>query len=115
MIIAFFLAQPTKNLEEEIVKLGDHNNHPFIGVVRSDAAVEYFVVVERLILVRNCASFLDAVHDMMSAYFAFDIEYPQGLYALYIFLQHFVYSVKDRQRVPPAATRICSALHKITA
>ena len=92
----------------------DTNNHPVIGVIVTDSGVQYLLIVERQILVNRCASFLEAINDMMSAYFTFDIVYPPPLYPLLIFIQRFVMDVKDKQRVPPCVTRLCSSLDKVT-
>ena len=95
------------DLDEEVKKVSQ--NFPYIAVVIGDSSIQYFVVVERLVL-DDSEEFIDAVTALISAYFTFNIEYPRPLYAAFIFLQHFVLKLKDSQPVPPVVTRLLSSL-----
>ena len=87
-------------------------NHPFIAVVEGINSMQFFLVVERVVT-SSTSCFLDAMWGMMSLYFTFDISYPKPLQSLLIFVQHLVMSFIDKQKVPPAATRVYSSLQTL--
>ena len=84
-------------------------NFPYITVLVGDSSIQFFVVVERLVL-DDCKELIDAVTALIGAYFTFNIEYPRPLYPVCIFLQQFVLRLKDRQTIPPIVTRMLSSL-----
>lgn len=87
-------------------------NHPYMAVVEGPEIMQFILVVERIPVCKT-ESFLEALWNMVSLYFVFDIVYPKSLNALLIFVQHFVLSIVDKQAVPNAATRVYSALNSI--
>ena len=50
---------------------------------------------------------------LLGAYFAFNFEYPRKLRALLIFIQHYVFKVKDTQSTPNIVKQVKSSLDKI--
>ena len=53
----------------------------------------------------SCENLLDAVID-----YVLNMEYPKSMYALYIFLQHFVIGLKDNSKIPTSVLTLCSNL-----
>ena len=87
-------------------------NEPYIGIVVSDASLEYIIVAER-IPIAHTKYILSAMVSIIAASFSFNVEYPQGLKPLLIFVQHFILGIKDSQAVPNAAGKLYSALDKL--
>lgn len=82
-------------------------NEPHILMVSN--RVQFFVCTERNILAEG-ASLIEALKDLIAAFFIFDMEYPKSLYPLLIFLQRYVLNIRDSQRIPPIVTRVMSTL-----
>lgn len=71
---------------------------PFIVMLTSEGQ-QYFIVIEKA-LIAESSSLTTAIVDLVASYFVFDIIYPQPLYAVLIFIQHFVLQIIDKQKVP---------------
>ena len=95
------------DVDDEITKITQ--NEPYIPVVRSDRSSQYYVVAGRKIAIKSC-SFNDALIDLVSMYFVFDIAYPKPMYPLPYFIQRFILDIKDNQAVTPAVTRMLNCL-----
>ena len=52
----------------------------------------------------------DALIDIICYYYVLDISYPKVMYALVIFIQHFVFGITDTGIVPPSVINLCSRL-----
>ena len=97
----------TCNLDEEVMKTP--YNYPYIAMVHGDSSLQFFVVAERVVLCEN-NDFVEALIDLVCVYFVFNIVYPKPLYPVFLFLQHYVLGIKDRQPIPAAFTRVLNAL-----
>ena len=86
-------------------------NHPYVGVVASDDSLSFFVVTERL-LVLTTNSFFKALRGMMACFYVFNIEYPKGLHMPLIFLQHFVFCIKE-ESLPQALIRFIGLIDRL--
>ena len=73
---------------------------------------QYFIVIEKALLAES-SSLPTAIVDLVASYFVFDIIYPQPLYAVLIFIQHFVLQIIDKQKVPQSVNVLHSSLVKI--
>ena len=87
------------------------NNHPYIGVVAGDDSLSFSVVTERL-LILSTGSFFKAFQALMASFYAFNIEYPKALSTPLIFIQHFIFSIKE-ESLPPAIVRFISSVDKL--
>ncbi len=54
-----------------------------------------------------------ALVNLFSAYFAFDIGYPPELYPVFIFFQHYVFGLKDKQKVPVSVTTTVGTMPRL--
>ena len=52
----------------------------------------------------------NAMLDLFSVYFTFNMLYPSPLYPVLLFLQHHVLNIKD-QHVPVASIKLLQTLH----
>ena len=52
----------------------------------------------------------DAIIDLFTTYFVYDVAYPKPLKAIFIFLQHFVLDLKDDQQIPPSALKLVNSI-----
>ena len=59
------------------------------------------------------SSVSDAMIDLIAAYFTFNITYPKFIKCLLLFIQHFVFGLKDSQEVPMVVTNIIRNLEKM--
>lgn len=98
--------QSTVNIDEAVDKL---KAFPQIIVIHSDATSQYFVTVEKQILVES-ENMCGALLDLIATYFTFDIAYPKSLYPVLLFFQHFVLDLTDSQTVPNSVSIFVSAL-----
>ncbi len=64
-----------------------------------DSSFEFVIVAGRRVLT-EVHSFWDALQSLMGAYFAFNVEYLKTLRALFLFVQQYVFGLKDAQNVP---------------
>lgn len=55
----------------------------------------------------------ESIVDLIAAYFIFNIAYPKFLDAILLFFQHYVFKLKDDQRLPNAAVKLNGNQQKI--
>ena len=90
--------QASADLESEVEEIGVSS--PYIIVTHTDDdSRQYFVVVEKMILVES-SNMAAALQDVMSVYFTFNIAYPRPLYPVLLFFQYHVFEIEDNQTVP---------------
>ena len=102
--------QMDSDLESQILRI--HENHPYLAAVFNDSTAQFFIVAERTVL-ESADDVTSALFELIGAYFAFNMVYPKPLYAVLLFIQHFVLDIKDKQAVPNSVTRILSSLDRI--
>ena len=89
---------------------------PSVLIIRSTSGEnpkrQYFVCVEKSILT-ECCDMPETVVTLIAAYFTFNMSYPLSLYSPYIFIQHHILGISDKQRVPNNATILFSAISKL--
>ena len=95
-----YFIQEGDDINEEIAKTAVQA--PCIIINEAREATTYDVVVEGASLGQS-TDLSTALVDLFSAYFAFDIAYPQELHPVLIF-QHYVFGLKDQQKVPVSVT-----------
>lgn len=86
---------------------------PYLIMLTSEEGQQYFIVVEKT-LIAESNSLPTAIVDLIASYFVFDIVYPNTLYAVLIFIQHFVLGIVDKQKVPQNVSVLLSSLTKIS-
>jgi len=59
-------------------------------------------------------SVVEAIVDLISTYFVFDIIYPKSIYRIMVFIQHFVFDLKDEQSVPLAVSTLVTNINKLS-
>ncbi len=69
-------------------------------------------MVERESL-NELSTFKSTVIHLLAAYFVFDIMYPKGWYSTLIFIQHFVFGLTDKQRIPSNVIEIGTSLNRM--
>ncbi|XP_065892726.1 uncharacterized protein [Dysidea avara] len=110
-----------KIIESCDVDLGDElsdiqQSEPFL-VVTSKPGTEtsqMFVCCEgKLFLESKCIK--EAILDLVSTYFVFDISYPKGIYRVMEFIQNFICDLEDEQSVPQAVATLVTNIKKLPA
>ena len=64
---------------------------------------QIFICAEQEVLLES-KTLQDSLIDLISTYFVFDISYPKSLAAIFIFFQHYIFNLKDKQNVPNATS-----------
>ena len=60
----------------------------------------------------SCTSFLKALKGLMAVYYSFNIQYPQSLSLPFLFIQHFLFNIKE-DSLPPGIVRFISFVDKL--
>ena len=102
--------QGGEDLDEEITKIPV--NAPYIVVMEASEATTYDVIVERSSLFQSTV-LRTALVDLFSAYFVFDIAYPPELYPVLIFFQHYVFGLKDKEKVSVSVTTTVGTMRRL--
>lgn len=77
---------------------------------RSDSdKFQFFILAEKQVISESNNICL-AIVDMIATYFTFNMSYPDPLYSLLLFVQHYILDIKDDQSVPNVVNIIYSAL-----
>ena len=87
-------------------------NWPYLVLVKHDSSIQVLVVGERQVIT-EAESLWEGLKCLLGAYFTFNIEYPRTLRALLIFIQHYVFKVRDSQSTPNVVKQVKSSLDKI--
>ena len=88
------------------VKLKSLPLAPAIVGFSSDDAMQILVVVE------SC-DMATALLDIMTVYFVFNTDLPKSLYTLLIFIQHYIFNIKDEQHEPNAIAVRLTGLEQV--
>ena len=79
-------------------------------MTKTDEAEDYSVIVESKQLV-STSVFSEAILNLMSTYYTFDLSYPKKNYPLLIFIQNFVLHLHDKQKVPTTVSMMYTKLY----
>ena len=61
----------------------------------------------------SCENVPNALMDILCYYYIFNMAYPKGMQALYLFLQHFVLGLKDSSKLPNSVLTLCTNLQSL--
>jgi len=86
---------------------------PFIVTtgIPGDENSQIFICGEKNIFLES-KMIMDAVIDLISFYFVYDIVYPKYLDSILIFFQHYVFKLTDKQPVPVPLIKLIGNLKK---
>ena len=101
------LAQEATDADEEAERLG--RKEPFVMICETNESCEYIVYVEKECLIFT-KSVVDAVADLICAYFVFDLVYPRNIYPLLVFFQHTMMGIKDVEKLPTSVMTLLTSL-----
>ena len=85
------------NIEEAV--LGVEENHPYVAVAVGDSTLQVHLTAERCLL-GSTSNAIGTLVALISIYYICNIAYPKSLFPVCIFLQHFVFHIVDKQKVP---------------
>ena len=83
-------------------------NFPYIALVGCD----YLTVVERTTVCTG-SSIVEALASTISAYYAFNIQYPSQLKPICLFVEKILIGIRNSEKVPSSVNRIYSALEAL--
>ena len=87
---------------------------PFLLVTSKPGTESSQVIIccERQIYMES-KSIKEALLDLLSTYFVFDLVYPKGLRNILLFLQHHVFNLPDQQTSSSAVKTLVTNLEKL--
>ena len=95
------------DLDEEIKK--NPHNYPYIAMISGDSSLQFFQIAERIV-VGESENLIGSLTDLIYVYFTYNIQYPKALYPILLSIQRYILNIDDSQPIPPALTRVLSAL-----
>ena len=100
------------DVDGEVSKI--QQSEPYLVMTGSpdDENCQFLVCCEQALYMES-ESVKDAIIDLISTYYAYNISYPKPLNAIYIFLQHYIFEMTDEQPVPPATMKLVGNLRRI--
>ena len=84
-------------------------NYPYIAVVTMDAAINIFIVAEKVVLCK-AASISVAIKLLLASFYVFNIEYPKLLGGVLYFFEYYLYNIRSRKNLPIAVIQLCNQL-----
>ena len=97
----------TATVKADITKI--KSNEPAIIIAIGDLSCQIYICAERII-VCECQTFIEAVKNLISVYFVFDMAYSRTDYPTLLFLQRYILCIQDSQPIPPSLVRVMSLL-----
>ena len=87
---------------------------PFLVItgIPGDEQSQVFICVEGSLLLES-KSIKDSMIDLIATYYTFDLSYPKCVDSVLIFFQHFIFGLKDQQRLPNATSKLIANLQKL--
>ena len=98
------------------IDIGDSIHHlqnePFIVVLGGIGGenTQFFICAENA-LTTECMTLRDALQDLICYYYIFNISYPVSISGVYLFIQHFVFNLKDSQKLPNCLSKLIKNMH----
>ena len=102
--------QDSGEVEEEIQAIP--LRAPSILMTETSEATTYDIIVEGASLAQS-TDLNTALIDLFSAYFVFDIAYPLAIVPILIFFQHYVFGLKDRQKIPVSVATTVGTMRRL--
>ena len=99
------------DLEAEVSQI--EQAAPFIVMtgIPGDETTQFFICAEKEVVMES-KTLRDAIIDLISYYFIFDISYPKFVNSVHLFFQHYVFKLTDKQPVPPILSKLIGNLKK---
>lgn len=87
---------------------------PFLVITGTPGSIncQVFIGCEQEIFFES-SSIRDSIIDLIGTYFVFNISYPKYLNSIFLFIQHFVFDLKDKQPVPMNVSNLIRNLQKL--
>ena len=87
---------------------------PFIVITGfpGDDNCQFFVCSEKTVFLES-KTIMDAVVDLISFYFIYDITYPKHVDSILLFFQHHVFGLIDGQSVPTPLIKLMGNLRNL--
>ena len=97
-----------KDMDLEVFKI--KQSAPYLVITGKPGDINCQISEQESVVESNSVS--DAIIDLIAAYFTFNITYPKFIKCMLLFIQHFVFGLKDSQEVPMVVTNIVRNLEK---
>lgn len=111
LLIVFFQTCDI-DIDEAVSKVQQSVPYLVITGIPGDMNCQVFVGCEQEFFF-ECNSVKDSIIDLIGTYFVFNITYPKYLSSIFLFFQHFVFNLKDKQVVPMTTLNLIRNLQKL--
>lgn len=112
ILLIIFLQTCDIDIDEAVSKVQQSAPYLVITGIPGDMNCQVFVGCEQEIFF-ECNSVKDSIIDLIGTYFVFNITYPKYLISIFLFFQHFVFNLKDKQAVPMTTVNLIRNLQKL--
>lgn len=100
------------DVDSEISEVGQSEPFLLITGEPGSESCQVFICCEGQMYMES-KSIRDALLDLISTYFVYDIVYPKNIRSVLLFIQHFVFDLPDRQQVSSALSTFVANLQKL--
>jgi len=107
-----FLQTSDVDLDEAASEVQQSAPYLVITGIPGSMNCQVFISCEQEILYES-SSVKDSIIDLIGMYFVFNISYPKYLNSLFLFFQHYVFNLKDKQPVPMTTLNLVRNLQKL--
>ena len=114
-ITYFFFVLQTCDVDVDRVASEGHSS-PSILVTGNagEERAQYFICCEKRILLES-RGMKEAVINLMSVFYVFDLAYPKELAAILIFIQNYILGFKDSRKLPLSVQKLICNLNRLNA
>lgn len=104
----------TCDIDIEVELQGIAQAAPFIVVVGvpGEEICKLWICGEKVTFSSTPKTLRDAILDLISYYFVFNVTYPKYVDAVLLFFQHYVFQLVDSQTIPLQVTKMIGNLKK---
>ena len=100
------------DLDQEVEEINQSEPYIIVTGRPGEETSQYFISAENAITTES-KTFRDALVDVISTYYVFDITYPKSVCGLFLFFQQSVFGVKDSQHHPSCLSKLVQNIQAI--
>lgn len=91
------------DLDEEVKSIQQSEPCIITLGLAGDPNYQIFICAEKEVVLES-KTLRDALVDIIATYYVFNIKYPKGLMAIFLFFQNYVFGLKDKETAVPNTT-----------
>ena len=107
MLFCTLILLQVGDVDSTVYKI-DQSEAYILGTLSPGNEGRLFHIIVDSMFMFTCENLKNALVNIMCYYYVLDLSYPKVMYALLIFIQHFIFGVTDTGRVPTSVINLCS-------